>query len=217
MTTLDEALTELAIFPLPDVVLFPGSALPLHVFEPRYLEMTRDVVAGSGRMGIVRLLPGHQEDDPGRPPIHGVATVGEVIACQELPGDRLAIVVRGTDRIAIERELPAARSYRQVVARRLPDQDAVEEAMAAGRAELVALCEGVAARLGEGGAPLRALVHSAGPTPGLTLALAAGLVRDPDQRQALLELRDPAIRLERLVGHIADLLIHLGPSSSAPN
>ncbi len=42
-----EALRELAIFPLPNAVLLPGGVLPLHVFEPRYRDMTRDCLAGS--------------------------------------------------------------------------------------------------------------------------------------------------------------------------
>jgi Lon protease-like protein len=217
MATTHQALAELAIFPLPDVVLFPGMALPLHVFEPRYVEMTRDVVAGSRMMAIVRLLPGFEADYHGRPPIHPVATAGEVIACQELPGERLAIVIRGTDRISIERELPPARSYRQVVAHALPDQAVDEEATATARAELIAMCEGLAGRLGDDGAALRQIFNRAGTTPALTLGLAASLVHDPDSRQVLLEERDPAARLELLVDHVSELLVRLGPSSSSAN
>ena len=91
----ERVLARLAIFPLPDVVLFPGTVLPLHVFEPRYVDMTRDVVAGTRHFAIARLRPGYQADYLGRPPIYPVAGLGEVIACQELPGDRFAIAVRG--------------------------------------------------------------------------------------------------------------------------
>jgi Lon protease-like protein len=212
-----QALSRLAIFPLPDVVLFPGTALPLHVFEPRYVEMARDVVAGSGQMGIVRLKPGYEAHYLGRPPIYDVATAGEVVACQEIPGERLAVLVRGTDRIAIERELPPDRSYREVVARPIVDQAIDEAAIAVRKAQLRALCEQLAGRLKEQGSALRELLHRVEGTSGLTLALAASLVQDADQRQALLELRDPAARLDQLMDHLSELLVGIGPSPSSTN
>ena len=49
----DEAtLSQLPIFPLPNCVLLPGGLLPLHVFEPRYRELTRDCLAGAQLMAI---------------------------------------------------------------------------------------------------------------------------------------------------------------------
>src|SRR6187402_533456 len=45
-------LAELSIFPLPNVTLFPGAALPLHVFEPRYRELTSDALAGRRIMAV---------------------------------------------------------------------------------------------------------------------------------------------------------------------
>ncbi|HLU66106.1 MAG TPA: LON peptidase substrate-binding domain-containing protein [Kofleriaceae bacterium] len=214
----DQALAELAIFPLPDVVLFPGAALPLHVFEPRYVAMTRDVLAGSRLMAIVRLQPGYQADYHGRPPVYRTATVGEVIASEELPEDRFAIIVRGLDRIVIERELPPERSYRRVVARVLADDGADEGALAVERGQLQAMCDQLADRIGEHGERLRELLRAAaGSTGGLTFAVASSLVGDPDQRQSLLELRSPAERLTRLVDHTADLLARLGPPRSPAN
>ncbi|HEY4102901.1 MAG TPA: LON peptidase substrate-binding domain-containing protein, partial [Polyangiaceae bacterium] len=46
-----EDLANLPLFPLPNAVLFPGAVLPLHVFEPRYRALTRDVLAGRKLMG----------------------------------------------------------------------------------------------------------------------------------------------------------------------
>lgn len=215
--SLDEALRSLAIFPLPDAVLFPGAAMPLHVFEPRFVEMTRDVVAGSRRMAIVRLQRGYEADYHERPPTYSIATVGEVVASRELPGERFAIVVRGTDRIEIEHELPPDRSYRQVRAHVLPDHAVDEASLAVDKAQLVGLCERVATHLGDAGAGLRELVRSADATPALTLVLASTLVVDPDQRQGLLEMRDPRVRLDRLVEHVSSLLVAIGPGGSTLN
>ena len=44
----------LPIFPLPGAILFPRSQLPLHIFEPRYREMVRDVLDGPGRIGMIQ-------------------------------------------------------------------------------------------------------------------------------------------------------------------
>src|SRR5690606_30905127 len=54
------ALEALPIFPLPDVVLFPGAVLPLHIFEPRYREMTADLLAAHGLLALARLRPGYE-------------------------------------------------------------------------------------------------------------------------------------------------------------
>ena len=213
----DQVLARLPIFPLPDVVLFPGTILPLHVFEPRYVEMTRDVVGGSRRIGIVRLRPGYQSDYQGRPPIYPVATLGEVIACQELPDDRFAMIVRGSDRIAVTRELPALRAYREVAAIALPDRAVDEREVAIQRHQLVAVCEQLAARLGDEGVWLRQLVHAADGASALSHALAASLVRDPDRRQELFEQCDPATRIDQLLEHASGLLSRLGAAPSAAN
>ena len=210
-------LARLAIFPLPDAILFPGTVVPLHVFEPRYVEMTRDVVTGTRHMAIARLRPGFQTDYHGRPPVYPIAGAGEVIACQELPGDRFAIAVRGVERINIERELPAERAYREVVAASMPDRKVDEAGLALERGQLVAVCERIAAGLGNEGEALRALLREHGETGALTHALAAALVREADERQALLESRDPARRVMRLIEHASRLVATLGEAPGALN
>jgi len=60
----------LPLFPLPNVVLFPGVFLPLHIFEPRYKEMVADALAGDRIIGMALLRPGWEADYEGRPPIY---------------------------------------------------------------------------------------------------------------------------------------------------
>ncbi|HEX3850250.1 MAG TPA: LON peptidase substrate-binding domain-containing protein, partial [Polyangiaceae bacterium] len=74
-----EDLAALPIFPLPNVVLFPGALLPLHVFEPRYRELARQVLSGRQLMAVARLKPGFEEHYEGRPPVFEVCGVGSVI------------------------------------------------------------------------------------------------------------------------------------------
>src|SRR5256885_4378476 len=81
---LARALRRLPVFPLPDVVLFPHALLPLHVFEPRYRQLTRDVLASHKLVGVPLLV---EQEVAGAAPPHfaTVFGVGEVMMAQELP------------------------------------------------------------------------------------------------------------------------------------
>ena len=48
------------LFPLPKVVLFPLVTLPLHIFEPRYRQMTADALAGDRLITMILLKPGYE-------------------------------------------------------------------------------------------------------------------------------------------------------------
>src|SRR5882672_8314647 len=115
------AVSSLPIFPLPNCVLLPGGMLPLHVFEPRYRELTRDCLAGNHDMAIARLRPGYQTGYYGRPPVYDRCGVGKIICSEELPDGRFALLLRGVARVEIARELPTERGYRLVEARALDD------------------------------------------------------------------------------------------------
>src|SRR5262249_62182826 len=94
----------LLFFLLPYVWLFPHALLPLHVFEPRYREMTRDLLAGDHLLSIVRLRPGFEREYEGRPAVYEVAGVGEVVQSYTFPDGRYDILVRGIGRVRMERE-----------------------------------------------------------------------------------------------------------------
>jgi hypothetical protein len=100
------------VFPLPEVVLFPGMALPLHIFEPRYREMTRDALAGTRCVAVAQLKPGFEPlYFTGCAPIHDVLGVGRVVRASALPDGRFDILLRGVIRARIVREC-STRSYR---------------------------------------------------------------------------------------------------------
>src|SRR6478752_4710027 len=138
------ALTGLPIFPLPNCVLLPGGLLPLHVFEPRYRELTRDCLAGSHLMGVARLRPGYETSYYGRPPVYERFGVGQIICSEELPDGRFALLLRGIARMEIARELPAERTYRQVEARRLEDAAVDPAGAREHHHKLIALCDRLA-------------------------------------------------------------------------
>jgi uncharacterized protein len=203
-------LSALPIFPLPDCVLLPGALLPLHVFEPRYRELTRDCLEGEGVMAIARLRPGYEADDHGRPAVYTHIGIGRIVESEEQEDGRFLLALRGVARAKVAEELAPRRSYREVRARLLVDGGADPDELRASHAQLVALCDGLA-QLVEGGAALRELVR--GDSPILSAdTVAAILVRDPDQRQDLLECLSPQIRLERTVEAVGALLGMLSPA-----
>jgi Lon protease-like protein len=99
----------LPIFPLQGAILFPRSQLPLHIFEPRYREMVRDAMDGSGRIGMIQP---HRLDDDNKAPLYGVGCVGEIVGVEELDDGRFNIVLLGTERFRLIDELRTDASYR---------------------------------------------------------------------------------------------------------
>ncbi|WP_310571799.1 LON peptidase substrate-binding domain-containing protein [Gemmatimonas sp.] len=87
----------LPIFPL-GVVLFPGTMLPLHLFEPRYRQMLADVRDGDGRFGIIAAMPGVAERDL---PAGRMGCVAEVTDVDVMPDGRANIIVTGRERFAL--------------------------------------------------------------------------------------------------------------------
>ncbi len=212
-----DELAALPIFPLPNAVLLPGGLMPLHVFEPRYRELVRDALAGPSLLAIARLRPGYERDYHGRPPIYPRAGLGRIIASDETPDGRFLIVVRGLARVDLAAEHPPVRTYRQAAAQLIPDTIAEPDAVAAAHQRLLALCDRLCLALDRGADQLRDLVGSCSCPGACADAIAAALVYDHDQRQALLEHADPLLRLDRVTDHVGRLLCELIPCASHAN
>ncbi|MDB9315850.1 LON peptidase substrate-binding domain-containing protein [Spirulina sp. CS-785/01] len=88
------AVRELPLFPLPDVVLFPGRPLPLHIFEFRYRIMMNTILESDRRFGVLMF-------DPVRGEIAEVGCCAEVIHFQRLPDDRMKILTLGQQRFRV--------------------------------------------------------------------------------------------------------------------
>jgi len=102
----------LAIFPLPNLVLFPGIVVPLRIFEPRYLEMMADVLNGDGLIGIVTLKPGWEVDYENNPNVYDVGCKGLVVKCDQDEEDSLNVLVRGVGKFRITKEIEG-KTYRR--------------------------------------------------------------------------------------------------------
>jgi Lon protease-like protein len=110
------------IFPLPNVVLFPGVALPLHIFEPRYRDMVRDTAAAEEPLiGMVLLRGDWRKDYHGCPEIFPIGCAGHMTSVQPLPDGRYNILLHGVREFEIDEEL-RERSYRRARVRWRPSE-----------------------------------------------------------------------------------------------
>lgn len=211
--SIDESeLARVAMFPLPNVVLLPGTLMPLHIFEPRYRDMIQDVLSGSGLLALARLKPGYEADYDNRPPVHPILGVGRVIASDRLDDGRYNILVRGLIRARLAEELGAPCAYRLVRASPLLDMPSQGPlVLEAAHEKLVAICDQLAGILEQGGKELRALARSASSPGGCADLVSSALITDPDDRQRLLEMRDPLGRLERVIQYVGHIYMELSP------
>jgi Lon protease-like protein len=91
------------MFPL-QTVLFPGVAMPLHVFEPRYRALTRYCLDGDGRFGVVLIERGNEVG--GGDARLSVGTCARIVEAAELPDGRWVLMVLGVERVGVRRWIP---------------------------------------------------------------------------------------------------------------
>jgi uncharacterized protein len=104
--------TTIPIFPLPNLVLFPGLSVPLHIFEPRYREMIADVADSHGVIGMMLLKGDWQRDYQAFPDIFEVGCAGRIGDLVKLADGRYNLVLGGLSEFRVVREI-RDRSYRQ--------------------------------------------------------------------------------------------------------
>ena len=96
--------SRIPVFPLPNVVLFPKTYLPLHIFEPRYRAMVSDAVTSGQCIGMALFKDGWETDYYGHPPVFSMGCVGRLANVQTLADGRSNILLQGLERFEIERE-----------------------------------------------------------------------------------------------------------------
>ena len=185
------------VFPLDGALLLPGGDLPLQIFEPRYLNMVDDVMAGERVIGMIQTRAG---GDRLRPKLADVGSLGRVTSFAETSDGRYLITLTGVCRFDAGAELPLPTPYRQLRARYdrfetdLTDQTEAEAPKAARARFAKALKRYLNRRELDidwetaETAPLEALVNS----------LAMGLPFGAAEKQALLEAAALADRFETL-------------------
>ena len=188
----------LPLFPL-STVLMPGTPLPLHIFEPRYRQLTMDLVTGAvpdKQFGVVAVREGWSAgDETGG--LHRVGCTAELLDARRLPDGRFDIVTRGMRRFRLLKVDPDARPYLTGAVEYVPDQpaDAPDELLAlsgAARAAHRRYCD-TAWRSGDWSEP----ADDVGPGE-LAHLLAADCLLPLSDRQRLLEQTSPEVRLRMI-------------------
>jgi len=101
----------LPIFPLTGAVLFPGMQLPLHIFEPRYRAMVGDALIRDRLIAMIQ----PQRSAEGAP-LYEVGCIGRIGEIQAMDDGRYNVILEGTARFRVVRELDVTTAYRQVEA-----------------------------------------------------------------------------------------------------
>jgi Lon protease-like protein len=184
------------------VVLLPELAVPLHVFEPRYRQLTADALASDRRIGMIAVRPEHAHDLSGDPPLYEVGCAGVVTEHRRLPDGRYHLLLQGTHRFRVVAELPpeGERLYRVADTERLVEAPGDGQRAAGLRDRVIELLVGLSERtLGRDQtidvAKLRALELAR-----FANAVSQAVNLPTREKQSLLEAASVEERLERLAG-----------------
>jgi uncharacterized protein len=186
--------TLIPIFPLPNVVLFPGVFLPLHIFEQRYRELVKDTLTEDRLIGMTLLKPGWDQNADGQPAVYPVGCVGLISHIEELEDGRYNLVLRGVEKFRITREEELTRAYRRATV------DYLAEQMTAADREIVRRQRHTLERLlsAVSDAPDQPFPSNLSDDEVIN-ALAQYLDLEPIERQALLEQDGVAQRCAALI------------------
>lgn len=196
------AARRLPMFPL-GTVLLPFAHLPLHIFEPRYRALVKDVLAGDGEFGVVLIERGQEVG--GGDVRFGVGTVAKIMQTAELPDGRWLLDAVGTERFRITEWLPDD-PYPLAMIEALDDEPSAVDAEAADRrAAVERLLRQVLALQVELGFPAPSAVRTLDENPSVA-AFEAALLSPigPMDTQKVLEAPSVAARLALLEGLLTE-------------
>ena len=109
------------LFPLPNLVLFPNVVQPLHIFEPRYVDLLHNALEDDRLIAMSLLEGGWEANYEGRPPIAPIACLSRVLTWQAQPGNRYNVLLLGLRRVRVLHELPPERPFRAAEVKILED------------------------------------------------------------------------------------------------
>ena len=183
------AVRELPLFPLPEVVLFPGRPLPLHIFEFRYRIMMNTILESDRRFGVLLY-------DPVRGQVSNIGCCAEIVQYERLPDDRMKMFTLGQQRFRVleyVREKPYKVGLVEWMEDNSPDQDL--RPLATEVEQLLQDVVRLSAKLTDQNIELPENIPEL-PTE-LSYWVASNLYGVASEQQALLETQDTGIRLKR--------------------
>ena len=104
------------IFPLSNFIIFPKTAVPLNIFEPRYLEMVNDSMSAEKFIGMVQPKNIKNFDNSKLPVLHKIGCLGKITSFKETDDGRYLIELKGLIRFEILNEINNNKNYREVEA-----------------------------------------------------------------------------------------------------
>jgi Lon protease-like protein len=200
----------LRVFPLAGALLLPRADLPLNIYEPRYLAMIGDALAGDRLIGMIQPESG---DASGAPALCRVGCAGRITAYAETQDGRILVTLTGISRFVIASEGKVTTPYRQVAADFAPfASDLIEDAGESGvnRGELLKVFRDYlsANDMSADWDQVRSASNEA-----LVNTLSSLAPYGPDDKQALLEAADLGTRAEVLIA-LTQLALARGPSGA---
>jgi Lon protease-like protein len=223
-----DQIESLPLFPLADVVLLPEISIPLTLFEPRYLQMIRDVLASAHQIGMVTVRPDSVAEMASDPPVFEIGCLGRVAHAKEQPDGTVQILLSGSSRFRILHEESRVddRLYRSARVELLSDEAPTDpqaiEKLERSRGELLHDLARLVQRLGRAGAADPAITAFERLEPArLINALTQSLALRPIERQRLLEANSIQDRFEIMTNlmkfRLAEVRAGSTGSSSLPN
>lgn len=184
------------VFPLGGALLLPGGELPLQIFEPRYLNMVDDAMAGDRVIGMIQTRGGSRA----RPILERVGCLGRITSYAETSDGRYLITLTGICRFDAGEELDLRLPYRQVRAsyERFAGDLARDEEVEVSDAARGRFATALKRYLNERELDIDWETASSAPLEALVNSLCMGLPFEPAEKQAFLEAADLPARFEVL-------------------
>lgn len=207
---------EVPVFPLPKLVLFPGTILPLHIFEPRYREMMADALATESRLiAVAQLRPGWESAYQGNPAIYETAGIGRIVKHAKGSDGTYDVMVEALARVRLDELAPGKLSYRRATATVLRERSPKDGVPASEVSALLSLATRVATLVKRALPGFEMQAEQDDAPALLSDRLADQFVLDPADRQDLLETLDVSLRIRSLTLQLAQL--HLALSAGEDN
>ena len=172
------------VFPLPGSILLARGQLPLNIFEPRYLNMVDDAMAGDRIIGLIQ--PQTSALEP-QPPLARVGCAGRITSFAETSDGRYLITLTGVCRFAVATEMQVRTPYRQARVDFLPYEADLRAPDPAEDFDREPFLSALAPYLAGRGMDIDWDTARAAPQEALVNSLAMALPFDPPEKQALLE------------------------------
>ena len=211
--------TPVPIFPLPNLVLFPHTRVPLHVFELRYRTMVRDALSGERVLALALLRRGWEREYEESPAFHDLGCLARFEEVEWLPNDCYQLVVSGLSRVRlgrVTREFP----YRAARVTLLPQEPYSEDdplVLSERHAVIESLLRSASAS-GAGESPPQRLEEALDELPyeHLVNQLCAGIIGEPEELLELLSM-DSVLERGRHACELARRRRRIGPPPTPGN